>query len=232
MGDVYGSARMGTDLGLTPVASFETDYRTAIDALRGAANRMVSANIPDIVTVPFFTTIPPILVDPVTREPILIGGNFVPLLGEFQGGAGPLPLNALLTLPAATLLAQGIGIPAQVPGGTGTPLPDAVVVDPTELGNIRARIGAFNAVIDSICTNRGIAVTDMFARFNAIAAGGVEIRGETYTNDYITGGLFSVDGLHPSALLHWTIAREFIAVINRTYGTSIPDPPLPRGPLR
>ncbi|MDH3197536.1 MAG: SGNH/GDSL hydrolase family protein [Candidatus Krumholzibacteria bacterium] len=231
MSDVYLSAQAGTDLAMTPVASFESDYRTAIDALRAAAGAMVAANIPDIVTIPFFTTIPRILVDPVTRQPILIGGNPVPLLGEFQGGSGPLPSGTLLTLPAATLLAQGIGVPV-VAGGTGNPLPDAVVIDPTELGNIRARIGAFNTVIDSICTNRGIPVVDAFAKFNALAASGVEIRGETYTTDYISGGLFSVDGLHPSALGHWTVAREFIRVINASYAASIPDPPLPIGPLR
>jgi len=231
MSDVYLSARAGTDLGLTPVASFISDYRTAIDALRAAAGDMVAANIPDILTLPYFTTLPPILVDPVTREPILIGGNLVPLLGEFQGGSAPLPLNALLTLSASAYLAQGIGIPVAA-GGTGNPLPDAVVVDPTELGNIRLRIGAFNTVIDSICTNRGIPVVDAHAKLNAMAASGVEIRGETYTTDYISGGLFSVDGFHLSALGNWTVAREFIRVINASYGADIPDPPLPIGPLR
>lgn len=231
MSDVYLSARAGTDLAMTPVASFESDYRSAIDALRAAAGKMLAANIPDILTLPFFTTLPPILVDPVTREPILIGGNFVPLLGEFQGGSGPLPLNALLTLAASAYLAQGIGIPMAA-GGTGLPLPDGVVVDPVELGNIRARIGDFNTVIDSISTNRGIPVVDVFAKLNAMAARGVEIRGETYTTDYISGGLFSVDGFHLSALGNWTVAREFIRVINASYGASIKDPPLPIGPLR
>ena len=184
--DVFASASVGTDLLLTPVASFEADYRSMMDALQPASGAVVAGNIPNILTFPFFATIPPFLVDPATRAPVLDpSGNLIPLIGEFQGTSGELPLTSLLTLSASSLLAAGLGVPVAY-GGTGQPLPDAVVLDPTERAGIETRIGEFNAVIDTVCANRSIPVVDLLALFDALAANDVVLRGETFTTDCIT----------------------------------------------
>ena len=36
---------------------------------------LVLVNIPDVIAIPFSTTIPPVLVDPATRQPVIIGGS-------------------------------------------------------------------------------------------------------------------------------------------------------------
>jgi hypothetical protein len=229
--DILASALHGTDTMLTDAASFESDFRTLIDAARAASAAMVAANLPDIRSIPFFVTIPPVLVDPVTRKPVLDGsGQLIPLLGEFQGSSGSLPLTSFVTLAAAPLLAQGIGVPSAY-NGTGTPLPDAVILDPTEAGAIIARTNELNAVVDSLCANRGIPVVDFFAFFNDLKANGATLRGAVFTSDYVTGGLFSVDGVHPSSLGYYLIARQFVRKINASFGAAIPDPPLPIGPF-
>ena len=226
--DIYGSAAFGgTDLAMTPAASFLTDYRAMMDTFVGAANNIVAANIPDILDIPFFTTIPPVVVDPVTREPIIIGGNPVPLIGP----SGNLSLGDKVTLPAAGLLAQGIGIPASL-GGTGNPLPGAVVIEVAELAAIQTRIGDFNAIIDTVCANRGISVVDANALFTKMRTTGYEMRGETYTSAYLESSLFGVDGLHPNSIGYYVIALEFIKVINANFGAAIAQPPLPLGEFR
>jgi len=229
--DILGSASVGTDALLTPTANFITDFRALMDDLVAASDKVVAANVPDIAAIPFFTTVPPIVVDPTTREPVVVNGQFVPLIGMVQGVAGQLPPGTLVTLPAAGLLGQGIGVPTQL-GGTGQPLPDAVVVDPTELAGILARLATFNAVIDSVCANRGVPVADMFGFFNNVAKNGITLGGETFTTEFLSGGLFSVDGVHPSSLGYWFVAKQFIGVMNAAYGASIPDPHLPTGPFR
>ena len=85
------------------------------------ADTFVAANIPDVTSIPFSTTIPPILVNPSTRQPVIINGSTVPLLGQGDSaypctpvppdhGCG-LPPGSLVNLPASALLGQGIGIP-------------------------------------------------------------------------------------------------------------------------
>jgi hypothetical protein len=226
--DVYGSATAGTDLALTPAPAFEADYRTMMDTFVGAADAVVAANIPHILDVPYFATIPPVVVDPDTREPILIGGNPVPLLGP----SGPLSLGDKVTLPAARLLAQGIGIPMAIPGGTDTPLPGSVVIDVAELTTIETRIAEFNTIIDTVCSNRNIPLMDASALFARMSDDGFQMRGETYTSAYLESSLFSVDGLHPNSIGYYVIALEFIKVINASFGAAIPQPKLPLGPFR
>ena len=168
------------------------------------------------------------MVDPVTRLPVLDqANNVIPLIGP----TGNIAAGARVTLLASDSLAQGVGIP-MILGGTGRPLPDFMILTPAELATIQGRITSFNTIIDSIATNRGIPVADMFAFFNEVEANGVMLRGEKFTTDFISGGLFSLDGVHPSSLGYFLVAREFIKTINASFGASLPDPPFPIDPGR
>jgi hypothetical protein len=230
--DYIASASAGTDALLTPAASFEADYRAMIGAVSGTAGAIVTADLPDITDIPFFTTIPPVVINPDTGEPVPgQGGQPIPLIGYVQGTPGPLPPGSLVTLSAADSLKQGVGIPTMV-GGTGRPLPDWAVVDPTERGNIVARVGAFNAVIDSVGENRSIPVVDMSALFHRMVTTGYTMRGDTYTSAFLQSSLFGVDGLHPNSIGYYVIALEFIKVVNQSFGAALPQPTLPLGLFR
>jgi hypothetical protein len=230
--DIVGSASRGTDALLTPAASFETDYRAMMTALHASTDAIVAATIPDITDIPFFITIPPVVVDPATGEPVRDPDeNLIPLIGYNQGVPGPLPLTSLVTLTAADSLAQRVGIPAAL-GGTGRPLPDWAVIDPTERDNILVRTAVLNAAIIVTCGDLGIPFVEMRNTFHDMLTDGYEMRGETYWIDYLEGGLYSVDGLHPSSLGYYVIALEFINVINEEFGAALKQPALPLGPFR
>ena len=130
----------------------------------------------------------------------------------------------------ASPLVVGTGIPVIV-GGNGRPLADFQVLDPVETGNIQMRVADFNTIIDTVCTNRNIPVVDIATRLDQVLANGFTFRNETFTTDYVVGGIFSVDGVHPSSIGYYIVALEFIKVINASFGASIPDPPFPVGPL-
>jgi hypothetical protein len=175
------------------------------------------ANIPDVTTIAFVTAIPPVVIDPATRQPLLIGGNPVPLLGP----QGPLGAGDRVLLTASSLLAQGVGIPAQL-GGAGTPLPDSVVLSAAEIAAISARVDAFNAVIRAVAQERGAALIDINALLRRLATTGVPVGGLTYTAAFLTGGIFSYDGVHPERFGYAFVANAFIDAINGQFDADIP----------
>ncbi|HEX9668342.1 MAG TPA: SGNH/GDSL hydrolase family protein, partial [Thermoanaerobaculia bacterium] len=215
--DVLGAVLAGRvidDVTLTTVARFEPAFRQIVTSLNAAGARLAIGNIPDVASIPFVTTIPPVVVDPRTNLPVRIGGNLVPLVGVTPG-------QDFVLLSAAGLLGQGIGIPAAL-GGRGTPLPDEVVLSGAEVATIRARTAALNGIIQAAASQAGAAVMDLNTEFTEITQRGVTIGGVTYTTAFLTGGFFSYDGVHPTPFGYAFIANLFIDAINTQFGGEIP----------
>jgi hypothetical protein len=122
-----------------------------------------------------------------------------------------------VTLNATQYLVQGIGIPAAL-GGTGAPLPDAVILDPTKVAIIRDHVNADNQAIADICSLASIPVVDINGVLKDFAANGRDVGGITYTSTYLTGGLFSYDAVHPTEMGYALITNEWIRVINANGG--------------
>lgn len=202
---------------LTPAAAFEADYRTLVGALAQTGAGMAVATVPDVTAIPFVTTLAPVLVDPLTRQPVIgPNGQPIPLLGP----DGPIrPGRDFVLLTASQELAAGIGIPAPI--GTGQPLSNQVVLSESEAAAINARVGQYNAVIRTVAGEVGAAVVDVNAIFGDIARNGLVLGGIDFTADFLTGGLFSFDGVHATPLGYAIIANAFIDAINRQFGLSI-----------
>jgi lysophospholipase L1-like esterase len=217
--DALGAATAGivNDQTLTPAASFEAEYKAATDAIAASGAKMALANIPNVTSIPFVNTLSRFLVNPATNQPVLVGGAPVPLIGP----DGPLQAGDFVLLTASTQLAQGRGIP-QALGGTGQPLSDSVVLNSFEAGVIQERIAAFNAVIAGVATAKNAALFDANAAFTAIKANGVNVGGITFTTSFLTGGIFSYDGVHPTAFGYGVVANMFIDAINAKFGGNIP----------
>jgi lysophospholipase L1-like esterase len=108
--------------------------------------------------------------------------------------------------------------------------PCGEVLDAGERAAIRDRVIAFNTRLalaaEQVETNQGvsIAVVDIFSRFEVLGRDGVDLDNDgtpDLTTRYL-GGIFSLDGIHPSKTGNALIANEFIAAINARYGESIP----------
>jgi hypothetical protein len=196
---------------------------------------MVVANIPNVMVIPFVDTIPPILVDPATNEPVLDGeGNVIPIF--YCGEGGPLPLSptSKVLLSASSLLGVGCGIPAAAGGLVGSEgpfpeecpfpgaLPDFTILTDSQQTQISDRIAEYNEVILSTAMSVGAAHWDAYAAFSDIAVEGVEVGGINLNAGFLTGGLFSYDGVHPSELGYGVVANFFVATINAHFGASVP----------
>jgi lysophospholipase L1-like esterase len=198
---------------LTPLAAFRASFQSVVDAIKASGAFVVVANIPDVTALPYATTIQPIVVNPTTGAPVLVGGQTVPLLGP----TGPLPSNSLITLAASPLLLRGDGIPTAA-GGSGRALPDEVILDLAEASAIRERVGQFNLAIAQICQGASVPVLDLNAFYAGLATEGRVVGGITLTSSFLTGGLFGYDGLNPTDLGYALLAGEWIRFINARGG--------------
>jgi phospholipase/lecithinase/hemolysin len=77
-----------------------------------------------------------------------------------------------------------------------------------------------------MANNFGFGLVDIHTLFNTIRqsdfTGGYRVNGITFRTSYITGGLFSLDGVHPTSQGHAIVANEFIKVINSKFNATIP----------
>jgi lysophospholipase L1-like esterase len=220
--DVLGAAIRGVAIDgvtLTPAATFRQLYSQAVSTIKAstAAALIIAANLPDVTTIPFVTTIKPYVVNPTTSQPVLVNGQTVPLIGP----TGPLPPNSYVTLAGSPLIAKGIGVPISA-GGTGQPLPGDVVLDPSEVSIIQARVVENNRAIQDICAAASIPVVDVNALLTDIITNGRSYGGVRLSGSFLTGGLFSYDGVHPTEVGYAIVANEFIKAI-RAKGGTLPD---------
>ena len=214
--DALGAATAGDDRLLTPAAQFDAEYRVIAAAIAGTGAKMAIANIPDVTSIPFVTTVSRFVPNPATGQPVLINGQPIPLIGE----DGPLQSGDFVLLSATTEIAAGRGIPAAI-GGSGIPLSENAVLTAGEAAVIRDRVAQYNATIAAVVQQHGAAFVDANAFLNDVRAHGLNIGGVTYNSAFLTGGLFSYDGVHPTAFGYAYIANLFIDAINAKFGGNI-----------
>lgn len=245
----YATAGGANPALLTSAETFNTLYRQLLDSLRTITPNVVLANIPDVTTIPFFSTVAASVAPRIpagvwlrfqrgtntgvsfdsTRLTTpygppyftLTGSTYAPLLGAGGGqGGGKFYRDNSASFP--TLPA---GIDTTKPFGfhPQNPWPTSLVLDEDEVATVAGRIADFNRSIDSLARNRGFAVVNMNAVLRDVAGRGRFVPGYgTFSTAYITGGAFSYDGVHPSSRGSVMMANEFIKVINAKYGATIP----------
>ena len=179
---------------LTPVAEFSTDFAEIVRRLNALGSPVVFANIPDITNIGF-------LLD---RQDMIrfVGSDFGLAEGDFT------------SIVAMLLIRLGLadGSILQYPG---------FVLDAGEVELIRQRTEVFNQIIEDEVTGIGMPVVDVNGLFDFLAANPPVFSDVTLTPRFL-GGLFSLDGVHPSNLAHALLANAFIETINAHFQTDIP----------
>jgi lysophospholipase L1-like esterase len=99
---------------------------------------------------------------------------------------------------------------------------DKDVLDEEEIENIETATAAYNATIRGLAEANGLAFVDSRALLNRVAAGGIAFDGGSLTSTFVTGGAFSLDGVHPTPRGYAAIANEIIERINATYNSTVP----------
>jgi len=160
-----------------------------------------------------------------------------PILGQQYGQARQIRPDELVVLPAASVIGTinqarfaelaGLGIPAETAGqfsvnGVTFPLTSNFVLTSNELMEINTATNSFNQIIDDTATQFGVPVIDMNQRFSEISNTGISFSGSDFSTTFVTGGLFSLDGVHPTQKGYAVVANIFIEEINEAYNASLP----------
>jgi lysophospholipase L1-like esterase len=200
--DILGAATAANPSGATSLSSFSSNYNKMVNELTATGATLVVANIPDVTVSPFFT--PASTIAEETGLPLFVLG---PILGI---GPGDYVLPAGIALIPGILANPSLG-----------PLPSSDVLRFLQVLEVRALIDAYNLIITAQAIEHGAVLVDIHSLANQLRSRGFEANGHHLTTAFL-GGLFSLDGIHPTNTGYAVIANRFISTLNQARGTSIP----------
>ncbi len=127
----------------------------------------------------------------------------------------------LLVLTARTFLGTTVGGNPLAINGVSVPLADNWVLSKDEVAEVKTATDAYNMSIKSLAEAKGLAFVDVNALLTQVSTGGVRFGNFQLTGSYVTGGAFSLDGVHPSPRGYALIANYFMQAINQKYGSTL-----------
>ncbi|EDM45698.1 hypothetical protein SCB49_07812 [unidentified eubacterium SCB49] len=257
---------------------FASVYSSQVYALTSGGAKGALVNIPNITSIPYFTTVPAqsIPLDAATAGalnaqfnlyntqvlPGMVAAGVIAqeeadlrAINYVNGVNYPIMTDNDLTDLTTILIAQGI--PAETAGllgqlrqvndadlvvltasgvlgtladpanpqsviGVAVPLTNEFVLTTTEQERVSTAADAYNAVIEGLAAQNDLAFVDAKSALAQVAATGVSYNGGLLTSTFVTGGAFSLDGVHPSPRGYAFTANAIISAINDQYGATIP----------
>jgi hypothetical protein len=224
--DAFGYALAGgaTDA-LTDKAVFADKYNTLVTRLTANGAKGACATIIDITSLPYFTTVTvPVVLATVQKANPAVTALYINARnadGSYSARAATAADLIVLTFPTSK-----IGVPngSSIPYGLHplNPIENQYVLDANEVALVKDYIGAYNVSIKAAAAAKGLPVFDAFAYFTSLKANGLIVNGISTNSNYISGGVFSLDGVHLAPRGNAIVANQFIGAINAQYGTNIP----------
>ncbi|MBV8389195.1 MAG: G-D-S-L family lipolytic protein [Mucilaginibacter sp.] len=213
---------------LTDKATFAGLYNLLIGTLTANGAKGVVATVPDVTSVPYFNTVTVgAVLGAVQKVNPQVQALYINALVSGTTYA-PRPATAkdliVLTFPTSK-----IGVPISTPYGNlpygltpYTPIDNQYVLDANEVALTQDYVQSYNATIKSIAASKGLALFDAYTFLNNVKLYGIAEDGINMNSNYISGGIFSLDGIHLTPRGYAIVANEFIKAINAKYGSSIP----------
>lgn len=193
--DYLGFAMSGGTEEMTDPDDFNDDIQDLLDRLEDTGADLILANIPDVTAIPFFLS---------AVEVASLVGLDLSTLG--------IDIGDLVTI-------EGV---EQILAGTSVfPLPDEVVLDNIEIDEVRQAVYEVNVIIAREAYRRNIPLVNINLLFKFIQIFGIPVNGKLLNTKFL-GGLFSLDGVHPTNTGYAIIANHFIRTLNFRYRAQVP----------
>lgn len=224
--DALGYATAGgVNEALTDKSVFAAAYSAVIEKLTAGGKKGAIATVPDVSAIPFFNTVTiPVLLAAVQRAAPSVTTLYVNARKTSDAGTATYEARAAttadlitLTFPTSKLGVNGYGVSPL------NPIENQYVLDANEVTLVKDYVNAYNQTITSLAASKGLALFDAYAFLNTVKQKGLLINGVNLSAIYISGGLFSLDGVHLTPKGYAIIANEFIKATNAKYGSNVPQ---------
>ncbi len=224
---------------------FQNAMGAVIQALTANGAKGVIATIPDVTSIPFFTTIPynglTLTKNQADSINMAMGLYQLPFTNYHAGAGNPFlipdPTSAhpyfkvrqmqpgelvLMTVPQDSMKCYGMGIIGKltlVP----YPIPKKFILTLEDIDKIKTATTSFNAIIKTLADKDhfNLALADMNAKLNELKKG-IIWDGITLNANFVSGGAFSLDGIHLNPRGCALTSNYFIDAINAKYGSTVP----------
>jgi hypothetical protein len=152
----------------------------------------------------------------------IMGAAKAAAYGQVFGQARQATKFDLMLLSTRAVIGGASGYPAPLDKfGITFPLLDKHVLIPSEIEAIKVATDAFNGIIEKAAEAKGLAVVDSKEAMTQLSTAGVRFGNYHMTATYVTGGAFSLDGVHPTPRGYAYISNLFITAINEKYGATL-----------
>jgi hypothetical protein len=216
---------------ITPTSVFTSAYDSILKAVSSTSAKGALINIPDVSALPYFNTVPAnglyidrqsyadtlqALYSTLSFDKVFLQGyNYYIIKDNDDQTRQAVPGELILmTVPRDSIKCAG--------WGSTKPIPKEYVLTTDELQNIRNTIKSFNAYIEQECKLRKLAYVDINSFMKTLSTG-MAYNGINYSTEYISGGAFSLDGIHLNARGNALVANHIIKAINAYYKSTIPQ---------
>lgn len=225
----------GASDAITPSAGaagvgFDASMDAIVSTLTSGGAKGAIANVPDITSVPHFTTVPynGLVLTSQTQVDAL-NTAYSPLGITFHLGQNPFIIADASAPGGKRQITSSEYVLLSVPQdslkckqwGSVKAIPNQYVLTATEINSIRTAISDYNAKIKALASTYGLAFVDV-NKFLMMAETGITYNGINLTTTFVSGGAFSLDGVHLTPIGNALLANEFLKAINSTYGSTLP----------
>lgn len=187
-----------------PTSPFEFAYlyNVLISTMAQTSGHLVVANIPDVTKLPYLTPAPAFAaqVGRSLAELGLTSSDYVTPYAFAVVGPGTLPATATV-------------------GGQDVP----IIFTNSQIQSIRTAVDLYNIDIAIEALIHHATLVDIHGLVDQIAANGYSLgMGKITLTTAFGGGLFSLDGVHPTNTGYAIIANQFINTMNHSLGSTVP----------
>ncbi|WP_242921973.1 SGNH/GDSL hydrolase family protein [Pontibacter liquoris] len=220
--DVLGFATSGGVAAISDAAKFQTSLDAMVAALTANGAKGAIINIPDVTGIPFFTTkaTAAIMAKATAAKTALF-------ITTADGTVRPATAADFVLLTSTVGTPETVGT-ATIPHGFSpyNPLANSEVLDEVEVTAVKAATTNFNNMLSTAAQAKSLVYVDMNAFFNSIqmkeGKATLNLNAISYSPAFISGNLFSLDGVHLTPRGYAIVANEIIRNINNKYGAHVP----------
>lgn len=166
-----------------------------------------------------------------------IGAAKATLFGMIYGQARQATSKDLLVLTSSSVIGKvdanrvdelmELGLTQEEAGklavvGVSYPMADHYVLTAKETAKAEAAVVKYNAAIAELATAYNLALVDTYSEMKKLSSqSGIKYYGQTYTTAFISGGAFSLDGVHLTGNGYAIVANMFVDAINQKYHSTL-----------